>query len=214
MNTEQDDRAQQVSADMRQGIDDTRSAMADKLEALQDHVMNTVQSAQETVEDSIQSANDTMASVKRAFDVKHLVRQHPWSMVGGGILAGVALGRLLQGLRQQTRQPQTRSTGKEDDGRLRRPGSSAFAIPPRGNGSLDLADSPSFQPAPPPRRPGVFDRFHDEIDTVQGLAIGYVIGLVRDSIKEAMPQMAEQIEDVMNSATTKLGGEPFHPRSL
>jgi ElaB/YqjD/DUF883 family membrane-anchored ribosome-binding protein len=205
------DHGEQISADMRQEIDGTRSAMVDKLEALQDHVMNTVQSAQETVEGSIQSANNTMASVKRTFDVKYQVRQHPWAMIGGGILAGMALSSLFGGLRQRTRQTSARRADYEGEGRSRRPSSSALTIPPRGNGSLSLDDAPSFKAAPPPRRPGVFDRFQDEIDTVQGLAIGYVIGLVRDSIKDAMPQMAVQIEDVMNRVTTKLGGEPVSP---
>ena len=54
----------QDSADMRKEIDSTRSAMADKLEALEDRMIDTVQSAQTTVENSIQSAKDTVASIR------------------------------------------------------------------------------------------------------------------------------------------------------
>jgi hypothetical protein len=43
------DLAEQGTDEMRQEIDCTRAAMADKLEALEDRVMGTVQSAQETV---------------------------------------------------------------------------------------------------------------------------------------------------------------------
>ena len=84
--------AEQDMDEMRQEIDCTRSAMADKLEALEDRVMGTVQSAQETVEDSIQMAKDTVATVKRNFDIKYQVEQHPWTMVGGCFVAGLALG--------------------------------------------------------------------------------------------------------------------------
>ena len=62
--------------------------------------------------------------------------------------------------------------------------------------------------APPPSGPGVFDLFHDEIAQVKAMAIGYVMGLARDALKESAPQLAAKIDDVMNSVTTKLGGEP------
>src|SRR4029077_13252856 len=89
--------AEQDTDEMRQEIDCTRSAMADKLEALEDRVMGTVQSAQETVQDSIQMAKDTVATVKRSFDVKYQVEQHPWAMVGGCFFVGLALGGLFLG---------------------------------------------------------------------------------------------------------------------
>jgi len=82
------DLPEQGSAEMRHDIDNTRSALADKLEALEDKMIDTVQSAQDTVKESIQSAKDTVASVKRTFDIKHQVDQRPWTIVGGCFLAG------------------------------------------------------------------------------------------------------------------------------
>src|SRR5580704_9280687 len=87
---------EQTSAEMREEIDCTRSDLADKLGALEDRVMGTVQSAQETVEDSIQIAKDTVASVKRTFDIKHHVEQYPWAWVGGCFIGGLALGAMFQ----------------------------------------------------------------------------------------------------------------------
>ena len=104
------DLAEQDTDDMRQEIDCTRSAMADKLEALENRVMGTVHSAQETVVDSIQMAKDTVATVKRTFDIKHHVEQHPWLMVGGCALAGLALGSLFLGMRRRSRQAPPDST--------------------------------------------------------------------------------------------------------
>jgi hypothetical protein len=62
-------------------------------------------------------------------------------------------------------------------------------------------------------RPGFLDRFQEEIDQVKGIAIGYAMGLARDSIKHAVPELASEIDDVMNSVTTKLGGRPAQQRS-
>jgi hypothetical protein len=192
---------------MRQEIDCTRSAMTDKLEALEDRVMGTVHNAQETVEDSIQMAKDTVATVKRNFDIKYQIEQHPLAIVGGCFLAGLALGSLFPRVRQRSRQT------SRGEGSVSGSGSPPLPAEHRGNGSLATAALPVGFPAVAPSRPGVFGKFQEEIDKVQGMAIGYVLGLVRDSIKEAVPQLASQIDDVMNSVTTKLGGEPVQPPS-
>jgi ElaB/YqjD/DUF883 family membrane-anchored ribosome-binding protein len=197
---------EQSAAEMREEIDCTRSDLADKLEALEDQVMGTVQSAQNTVEDSIQIAKDTVATVKHTFDFKHHVEQHPWAMVGGCMLGGLALGALFQGLSRRPRQTSDRLAGKE-------PAFSASPAVPaaqRGNGSY--AAAPQYQ-SPPPSRPGLFELFHDEIAKVKAMAIGYAMGLARDAIKEAAPEWLPQIDDVMNSVTTKLGGEPAQQHS-
>src|SRR5271170_3777083 len=110
------DLAQQDTDEMRQDIDITRAAMADKLEALEDRVMGTVQSAQETVQDSLQMAKDTVATVKRNFDIKYQVEQHPWTMVGGCFLAGLALGCLCPRVRR--RSPQAPQRLAENDSAL------------------------------------------------------------------------------------------------
>ena len=204
------DLAEQDMDEMRQEIDCTRSAMADKLEALEGQVMGTVQSAQETVEDSIQVAKDTVATVKRNFDIKYQVEQHPWTMVGGCFVAGLALGGLFLTGRRRSRQAPDRLTGN-----VTPPGENPRLVAERrSNGSIDNS-------TPPPRlhpmsadRPGFFGQFQEEIDKVKGMAIGYAMGLARDSIKDAVPQLASQIDDVMNSVTIKLGSKPVQPRSI
>jgi hypothetical protein len=188
----------QDNADRRQEIDCTRSALADKLEALEDTVMGTVQSAQETVADSIQLAKDTVDTVKRTFDVKHQVEQHPWAMVGGCFVAGLALASLFHRIGPRTRQAL--------------PGNPLLPTEERDNARVATASPPQSH-LPAPNHPGFFDRYQEEIDKVKGLAIGYVIGLVRDSIKGSLPELASQIDGVMNSVTTKLGGEPVQPHS-
>ena len=179
------DLPEQDSAAMRQEIDTTRSAMADKLEALEDKVMNTVQSAQDTVKDSLQSAKDTVASVKQTFDLKHQIEQRPWTMVGGCFLAGLAVGHLMPRGRPQSSMP--------------------LSGPPQNGNYAANGPAPRMQ-AEAPIQPGVLEPFQEEIDKVKAIAIGFVMGLVRDSIKESVPQMASKIDDLMNGITTKLGG--------
>lgn len=198
--------AEQVVDVMRQNIDSTRSDLADKLEALEDRVMGTVQNAQDTVDGSIQMARETVASVKQTFDIRHHVDQHPWLMLGGSVVAGLALGSLLATMLRRSRQTPARPAGNE---------APSFMRPQqRGNGDGAAAPAPMVQ-APPPDGPGVFDLFHEEINKVKGMAIGFVMGRVRDSIKDSLPpDLATRIEDVMNSVTTKLGATtvPEHSR--
>jgi hypothetical protein len=172
-------------------------------------VMGTVHSAQDMVTDSIQAAKDTVASVKRTFDIKHQVEQHPWVMLGGCVLAGLTLGSLFHKVRRASRQTADRLAGNETASSGRTP----FPAEQRGNGRYaNGAPSPQFQ-AVPLSPPGFFDRFDDEIDKVKGLAIGYVLGLARDSLKDSVPQLASQIDAVMNSVTKKLGGDPVQQHS-
>jgi len=196
--------AEQDTDEMREEIDCTRSDMADKLEALEDRVMGTVQSAHETVDDSIQMARDTVATVKRNFDIKYQVEQHPWAVVGGCFFVGLALGGLYLGVRRGSRQAPNRPAA--DETRVYMPSKLT-------NGSIAAAASPPQPYSTSANRPGFFGRFDEEIDKVKGMAVGYVMGLVRDSIKDAVPQLASQIDDVMNSATTKMGSKPVQQHS-
>ena len=183
---------EQDSAEMRHDIDNTRSAMADKLEALEDKMVGAAQSAQATVENSIQSAKDVVASVKRTFDINHQIEQRPWTIVGSCFLAGLAVSFLIP---------------------KGRPESSKPPDAPQVYGNNASGRSAPQLPVDPPSKPGVLEPFQEEIDQAKGIAIGFVMGLVRDSIKESVPEMASQIDDLMNGITTKLGGEPVQPHS-
>jgi ElaB/YqjD/DUF883 family membrane-anchored ribosome-binding protein len=181
--------AEQSSADMREGIHNTRADMADKLEALENRMIGTVQSAQETVQDSIQSAKDAVASVKRTFDIKHQVEEHPWTMMGGCVLAGLALGYCIP-----SRSPR-------------------FSAPPEIVAESYDGDPPPAPQAPAAPPPSILEPFQDEIAKVKGMAIGFVMGLVRDSLKESAPQLAPNIDQLMNGLTTKLGGATVEART-
>lgn len=200
------DRAEPNTDEMRQEIDNTRSDLADKLEALEGRVMGTVHSAQETVEDSLQMAKDTVATVQRNFDIKYQVRQHPWVMVGGSFFVGLALGSLfLKVRRRPSSQASDHLAGNETPlARIPRP----FAD--GSYGSLETHRPQSLSAA----RPGFFGQFQEDIDKVKGMAISYVMGLARDSIKDAVPQLASQIDELVNSVATKLGSTPVQQRSM
>jgi ElaB/YqjD/DUF883 family membrane-anchored ribosome-binding protein len=77
---------------LEQGVRDTaqgaNAAVADVAEGLKAAARSTVRAVQEALHDSAQA-------VGRAFDLPAHVRRHPWLMVGGAVLAGVVVGRLV-----------------------------------------------------------------------------------------------------------------------
>lgn len=200
---DQQDIAQQDPEAIRQQIDETRSSITEKLEALEDQVVGGVQNARDTVEETLQTARDTveetietvkssmrdtMRSVKRTFDVKHQVESHPWPMMGVSFLAGVAGAALYDRLRSQPREEHyTADRSREFRARYA---------------------APSPEPAAP-NGPGWKDRFREEIDKAQGVAVGYLMALARDWAKQNFPDLGPQIDDFMHGATEKLGGAPI-----
>jgi ElaB/YqjD/DUF883 family membrane-anchored ribosome-binding protein len=192
---------------IRQEIEETRASLTDKIETLEAEVRDTVQTARATVEQTIESVKDTVHgtvdSVKQTFDVRHHVEAHPWGMFGGSVLAGLAIGWLLPGRPRPERWMVHRA---------------ADSARPNGKPTESLASSEATERWPRDLKaeasgPGLLERladqFGDEIEKVKGIAIGAAVSALRDLAKQQLPSLAPQIDEVMNSATTKLGGEPI-----
>jgi len=190
---------------IRRQIDQTRSSLTEKLETLEGQVRGTVENAKATVDETIESVRstvrDTVEGVKQTFDVKHQTQQHPWAMFGGSVAAGFLVGTYIHRLRKQ-------------------PSALEYARP-MGNGyrgqavHAPPAEASSFRSEPAAEaKPGLMSnllhQFDDEIRNVKQVAIGAAVGWLRDMAKAQFPQLAPHIDEVMNSATSKLGGKPIH----
>jgi len=102
-------------------MQDTRTALTEKLEALEQHVVETVQNTTNTVTETVQSVKEavqdtvgtvkntveqtvdtvtdtmhqTVTSVKDALDLPGHVERHPWLMMLGSVAVGFVGGKLL-----------------------------------------------------------------------------------------------------------------------
>jgi len=202
-------------------MEETRSGLEEKLEALESHVTETVQSAteavaetvdtvKETVENVTESVKETVGSVTESvgetvhsvgefFNLRHQTEQHPWIVFGGSVALGCMAAQLFG--------------GKEN----------ASAATPSWSGP-----QPAFPPAPQPsswREPshapaqasteasatGEKSWFWEEIDRFKGLALGALMGVVRDLVKRNLPgELGKRAADEVDSVTTKMGAQPFH----
>lgn len=195
---------------IRQHIDQTRSSLTEKLETLEGQVRGTVQGAKATVEDTISTVratvHDTVESVKRTFDLKYQVEQHPWPMVGGSVVAGFVVGSLIPSREGIVSNGTTHRASEGTRG--------AAWTAPAGASAYRPSETARTPPPSAPAEPGLLDRFlgqfEDEIRQVKGVAVGAAMGLLRDLAKQYVPpQLGEQVEQIIDSATMKLGGKPI-----
>lgn len=186
---------------IRDQMRETRTSLSEKLEALQEQVLGTVEgttrsvtetveSVKEAVEGTVatvtESVQDTVDSVKHTFDVREQMQKHPWLMVGGAVVAGYVGGRLLMG-RTHTALP---------------PPSDGFATP--------LASAAAR--ASRPSEPSWLDRVAGPLlKQAEELALGVIAGVAADLVKTSAPEpLRDQLNEMVEQFASGLGAKPIH----
>ncbi|HVS34418.1 MAG TPA: hypothetical protein VMS17_02485 [Gemmataceae bacterium] len=188
-------------------MEETRAALAEKLEVLESQVAQTVQSTSEavqhtgaavtetvdavketvkTVSEKVQETAETVAetvqqgveSVAEAFDLRRQVERYPWLSVGGAVVVGF-LGHELF--------------------------ASAPGRPMTASSSHLTGSSEAITQTPRPAQTGWL---WDEVSRLRGLAIGAVASLIRDWTRQSIPgglgqRLAEEVEHL----GSQFGGE-------
>jgi ElaB/YqjD/DUF883 family membrane-anchored ribosome-binding protein len=194
---------------IRQQMQETRTSLTEKLEALEQQVTGTVQEAKAAVTDTVttvkdavtgtvdavkDTVQDTVESVKETLDLRRQVERHPWAMLGGSVAAGFVGGCLFD------------LAAEELNYATRRRRSAAFT---HRNGA-PLLPAASERAAGPSWMEELADKFHDEIGQLKGLAIGAALGVARDLLAQSTPDnLRGQVTELLDSITTKLGGQPM-----
>lgn len=204
-----DPKPEVIEQDMAQ----TRSSLVEKIAALEQQVVATVQSATTAVQDTVQSVtsavHDTTSTVREsllgvqdeakqavhgitdtvigAFDVSSRARQHPWPMVGGAAAVGFVTGLLVFG--KATRGlPWQMAAGSEPT-----------PVPPPYRPSYAAGyNAPEAAPqANPSRRPGWMDellsRAGQEIVKLGELALSKAVSQARTAIDQQVPKLVDTL---------------------
>lgn len=195
---------------IRQQMEETRTSLSEKLEALENQVVGTVQetvgavtetveTVKETVQETVgavkETVQDTVTTVRDALDIELQVRRRPWLMFGGSIAVGYLAGALI-GRRPQYRPRATPFYGP----------SRMTEAPRESNGAAAHAEpQPSFLSK-------VAEAIGPELGKLKGVAIGTLMGTVRDAVVRSLPpETGTRLREVMDDVTKKLGGEPVSP---
>jgi len=186
----------------------TRESLAAKLETLEEKVVGTVENAtmamHETVENATMAVNETVDAIKETvhetvatvqegvkgsvdsvkdfLDVPAHVERNPWLMLSGSVAVGYGLGMML---------------APRDESKVVS-ASTGTSFQPRAEytPALSVREPPSM--------------WQSEVDKLKGLALGVLFGTARELLVSALPtHMADQLKDVVDSVTTKMGGKPI-----
>jgi len=187
--------------ELRQKIDQTKDSLVNKLEALESKVVGTVQSASDTVSETVTAVKNTVENVVdkvqtvgEFFNFKTQAQRHPWAVFGASVLVGCMATYLLTGRRKSDQEP------------LRE-----RSVEPSSSSSHLMASS---EPAYPQSHPEPKEKEHswlrEQVDGFVGLAVGSVMGLVRDVAVSELPEaIGKRLATEVNNLTTHLGGKPI-----
>jgi uncharacterized protein YjbJ (UPF0337 family) len=198
---------------IRAQMEQTRASLTEKLEALEQQVVGTVQeatsavantvetikeAAQETVGTVKETVQETVDTVRQTFDVKLQFQRHPWVMFGGSMAMGYVAAGLAERSMKAPRRP------------AELPLSQGLA-----GAAPALRNSESAEPLPPrPLRNGLAHKLGEalqpELEKLKGLAIGLLMGAARDLTASAVgEELGEQLRQTFDNVTERLGGHPF-----
>jgi ElaB/YqjD/DUF883 family membrane-anchored ribosome-binding protein len=213
----QADLMEQDPAVIRQQIEETRSALTEKLETLEQGVKETVQEAKaavtgtvesvkETVESTVETVKEkvegTVETVKQTLDITTYVDKYPWAMLGGAVALGCILGRISQSRHQNG----VMKNGHEHSAEAKRNGVLSSPITEQET-ALPIGEAGTAEGSLVRE---LVHKFEPELQEIKSLAIAAVGALVRDVVKESVPEpLAPRLEDIINRVTSKLGGEPI-----
>jgi ElaB/YqjD/DUF883 family membrane-anchored ribosome-binding protein len=216
---------------IRHQMEETRTSLQEKLETLEQQVKETVLTAKETVQTATEAVTETVSSVKEAvqdtvgtvkesvqetvetvketFDLRQQVERHPWVAVGGAVAVGFVGGRLLDRTLGLSAAPPVYPSPPTFE-----PPMNAYS---RFAASEEEAPPPRREEPPSYRRPSqrswwetLAEQYSDELNKVKDLAISTLGSLVGEMIVESVPPpLKQEVKEVVNSVTSKLGGHPL-----
>jgi len=207
-------------------MEDTRSQLEEKLEALETQVADTVQTTTEAVTETVEAVKDTVekasetvgdvtdavketvATVGETFNLWTQADRHPWVVFGGSVLLGY-LGAQLVG----------RSNGRTEEVREepRAQGPPSWASAQEGPSRERWQSEAPAPPQPRAEQPSRQEKswLWDELGRLKGLAVGALMGVVRDLAKQAVPEaVGNRVAEEVDNITNHLGGEPVQGQVL
>jgi ElaB/YqjD/DUF883 family membrane-anchored ribosome-binding protein len=222
---------------IRHQMEQKRASLADKLDALEEQVLETVHEAtsavsntardvtevvdsvkeniQETVDAVKENVHETVESIKETFNVRDKISQHPWVALGGGFAAGFAGGMLLGP------SPRTRSTSSTSYGRpetftpqpepVRTPAATSFReTPSEPRASASRASEHTSEWASQ-----LGSAASEALNTLKGMAVGTLMGVLSEMVGQAVPgTMKQEVNKLFTDLNSRLGGKELYKIDL
>jgi ElaB/YqjD/DUF883 family membrane-anchored ribosome-binding protein len=171
-----DKRSDPISQDVSD-IADTRAAMAEKLEQLEERVQETMRETKMSVLDIVDHVRDTAESfidrtekvveqTKQGLDPRYQTNRHPWLMMGAAVLAGFVIGTI------EHRQTSGRPVGSSRY---------AYQGPPYGRGSRHVPRTNIWD--------GVVGKLQEEIEYAKRALMKEGRTFIHDFFQQVLPAL-------------------------
>jgi ElaB/YqjD/DUF883 family membrane-anchored ribosome-binding protein len=199
------DQMQETRTALTEKLDTLQQKVADTVESITTPVTETVQTVKEAVSDTVDSVketfSDTVDSVKETFNLSRQIEQHPWPIMLGSVAAGFMLGRLL---------PSPVKTARSVGAGLDTVTAGMSEAAKGHNGIQKAAQREEEPPAKKGMLSGLADAFGGELDKLKGLGVSVGVGLLRDLMAQsAQGEIGGRLKEWMDGLTEKLGGKPL-----
>jgi len=208
---------------IREQMLETRTALTEKLEALQDTVVNavegttesvteTVQNVKEAVQDTVANVSDTVQetveTVKSTFDIGQHVEKHPWLMFGGAVALGYLGGRMFPSPETFARAATAVGTGA--GATLSNLASNGSSGPSTYTSAPQPAANVPSQEQGASWLSGLTEALKPVAHQLEGMAIGALTGVIGEMAMRAVPEgFKPQLKELIEKTTTSLGGQPM-----
>ena len=195
--------AVQSAKDVVQSVKDSVQGTVDSVQGAVDSVKDSVEGTVESVRESFQNASDSVKDTfhsaaegfKDTFDLPKQMDRHPWLMLGGAVAVGFVAGKLLDRAPQVSRHVGHAAYGVAEHA-ASTIGTTAAAVGSAASAAGSMLDS-------------LETMFGPEINKVKELALGALLGIIRDMAVKAAPEtLAPQVGEIIDGFTSKLGGKP------
>lgn len=229
-----EERVRETLQDTRSVVEDIVENVRGTVDDTVGTVKETVDQARSTVDSLVENVKDTVDStatmVQQSFDIQYQMEQRPWLVLGGAVLAGYVIGAwtMPESARRQRDQYRSQGAYYDDDDNLYAAAMSSGATPEDIEEQREQAENgnayayPSHMPGTaqehPPRtqtseqrqpREHTLGQFHEEWEALKSVALGTVMGALQAVVRQQIPGLASQINNVLNRMAAKLGAEPI-----
>jgi len=198
---------------IRHQMEAKRASLSDKLDALENQVLDTAQEATsavnqiakdvtEVVDNVTGDIQETVQSVKDAFDIGEKIRQNPWASLAGAFAVGFA-GAYLTGSSKRSEHTHSglhfpRTNGFTPPAEPAR----AFTPEPAKEPAKESSDTSS----------GLASLFGtvgtEALNKIKGLAVGTLMGVLAEAVVNAVPtSLKSEVTTMMTDLNTHLGGK-------
>jgi ElaB/YqjD/DUF883 family membrane-anchored ribosome-binding protein len=186
---------------IRERMEETRSSLADKVDALENTILGTVESTTHSVAETVEAVKDKVEetvetvkeTVKEAFNLRGHIERHPWLAMGVSVATGYVAGSwLLPSSPPEALPPPPAPIGEAPRVHQATNGS-------HGNGFAKEELEPQEE-EPGPLQAG--------LEMIKSFALGSVMGLLRNLVTRSAPQgLAGDLTSLVDNFTDRIGGK-------